>query len=213
MLLKDLLSPVFSVFLLLFSSSVLADIVTKPEQKKPATVEKKVPTTIKTFREVEWTELIPEDDLNAILNPPSYIDDIEDGSIEDQIGAQVENGVSSPEDDVYQRALNSTRIIEKMNNQAIKIPGFIVPLEFNEDRTISRFFLVPYFGACLHMPPPPPNQIIFVTAEPAIEFQSLYDAFWISGMLKTKMFESEMATSAYTLDLADIEYYDQPAAN
>ena len=55
----------------------------------------------------------------------------------------------------------------ELDGKQVKIPGFIVPLDVAKDGTVSEFFLVPYFGACIHVPPPPPNQIVYVTTSRA----------------------------------------------
>ena len=96
-----------------------------------------------------------------------------------------------------------------MNGRAIKVPGFIVPLEFNEEQKVTEFFLVPYFGACIHVPPPPPNQIIFVKAENGIEQQELYEPFWLEGVVKTEVSERELGTSAYTMELHTLKPYEE----
>ena len=72
----------------------------------------------------------------------------------------------------------STRVIEAFDGKAIRIPGFIVPLEQNDEQKATAFFVVPYFGACLHMPPPPPNQILYVEYEEGIAVENLYDPYW-----------------------------------
>ena len=109
------------------------------------------------YQTIEWSDLIPQDELDILLNPPDYMDDIQDGSIEDQIDSQLRNTNALDSEDRYQQALVSTNIRPEMDGKAIRIPGFIVPLEFNSEQTITEFFLVPYFGACLHMPPPANN--------------------------------------------------------
>jgi hypothetical protein len=167
---------------------------------------------IAEFKTVEWTDLIPEADLDALLNPPSYLDDIEDGSFEDfsfedQISAQIQNSLAAANDDSYQLALSSTRVIEAMDGQAIRIAGFIVPLEFDDEQTITQFFLVPFFGACIHVPPPPPNQIIFVNYPQGLKQDSLYDPFWISGVLNTSLVENDMAMAAYSMQMQSYEVY------
>ena len=83
---------------------------------------------VSEFKTVEWTELIHKDDLDALLNPPSYVTEAEDDSFEDQISNQLQNTLAAAEDDTYQQALSSTRVIEEMDGQAIRIPGFIVQL-------------------------------------------------------------------------------------
>ena len=159
------------------------------------------------FETIEWPDLMPPEILAILLNPPEYIAEIEDGSAEDQISSQIKSGAKQSEEDAYQQALVSTDVNEALDGALIRIPGFVVPLEFDEEQTISQFFLVPYFGACLHMPPPPPNQIILVNAPKGIQMSALYDPFWIEGQLSTSFQENDMATSAYAMQLQRIEPY------
>ena len=171
-------------------------------------------TVKRNYKNIEWVELMPKDDLDALLNPPSYLDDIEDDaftsdSFEDQLTSQIENSIANANDDRYQQALVSTEVISEMDNQAIRIPGFIVPLEFNDTQSVTQFFLVPFFGACIHEPPPPPNQIIFVNYPKGFALKSLYDPFWITGVLHTSVVENDMATAAYTLKMDSFEIYKE----
>lgn len=162
----------------------------------------------RSFRTIEWTELIPPDVLEILLNPPAYVTEIEDGSLEDQISSQVQNSLAAASDDAYQQALASTEVNAALDGAMVRIPGFIVPLEFDEQQVVTQFFLVPYFGACLHMPPPPPNQIIMVDAPEGIALQELYTPFWISGQISTSVVETDMATSAYSMKFHDFELYE-----
>jgi hypothetical protein len=159
------------------------------------------------FKTIEWTELMPKSDLDALMNPPSYVTDVEDGAFEDQISNQIQSAIAGANNDSYQQALSSTRVIAEFNDQAIRIAGFIVPLEFKDDQIVTQFFLVPFFGACIHVPPPPPNQIIFVDYPKGLKLEALYDPFWISGVLKTSLTENEMATSAYLMNMHAFEPY------
>ena len=163
----------------------------------------------RSFTTVEWTELIPADDLDALLNPPQAIADIEDGSWEDQISQQVQNSLAAASDGAYQQALVSTRVVADMDGRAIRIPGFVVPLEFNDDQAVTQFFLVPYFGACIHVPPPPPNQIILVNYPQGMAFQGIQDPLWISGMLRASIQHNDVATAAYVMDMAQFETYTE----
>lgn len=151
---------------------------------------------------------MPQDDLDALLNPPEYLDEIEDGSEEDRLSGQFQLAMSAG-DDRYQQALKSTRIMPEFAEQRIRIPGYIVPLEFGKNQVVTRFFLVPYFGACIHVPPPPPNQIIYGVYDKGIQVNHLYEAFWLTGTLQTALIENDVATSAYTLDVADITPYTE----
>ena len=161
------------------------------------------------FTTVEWADLIPPEVLEILLNPPSYIAEIEDGSAEDQIASQMKNTLAEEEEDAYRRALASTDVNPSMDGQKIRIPGFVVPLEFDEGQTISQFFLVPYFGACLHMPPPPPNQIILVDAPEGVQMSALYEPFWLEGEVSTMITENDMAKSAYAMQLHKLSPYSE----
>lgn len=184
-----------------------ASITKQSLSEKPLENTKKIP--LDSYKTIEWTDLIPEDDLNALLNPPTYITEIEDGSVEDQISSQVQNTMAAASDDRYQQALASTQVVADMDGLAIRMPGYIVPLEFDDEQAVTQFFLVPYFGACIHVPPPPPNQIIFVNYAKGLELKDLYDPYWLSGVLKTSVIENDLATAAYTMDLQHYELYSE----
>ena len=160
------------------------------------------------YQQIEWTDLMPKADLDALLNPPAYLDEVEDGSFEDKIASQIQAQLNVDLDDPYQQALVSTNIVEAMDKAFIRLPGFVVPLSFGESEfMITEFFFVPFFGACIHMPPPPPNQILYVNYPQGIELRALYDAFWVNGQLSTELIENETAKAAYQLKLHSIEPY------
>lgn len=162
------------------------------------------------YTTLEWTDLIPADDLEILLNPPESIWDIPEGSEYDVIPEPSEGAANTPEEQRYFDALSSTRIKEEFHQQKVRIPGFIVPLEYDSYQTITSFFLVPFFGACIHVPPPPPNQIIYASYERGIQLEVLYDAFYISGTLHTELISNDMATAAYTMVVDDIvPYYEE----
>ena len=158
---------------------------------------------------IKWTELPPQDEVDILSNPPDYLNDIEDGSAEDQLNSPMNNSIVVEMEERYQQALVSTRVKSEMDGRAVRIPGFIVPIEFSGEQTITEFFLVPYFGACLHMPPPPPNQIIYVKSAEGLKLEALYYPFWISGDLKASMVENDMATAAYSMEMGNYEAYQQ----
>jgi len=151
---------------------------------------------------------MPQEDLDALMNPPEYLNDISDGSLEDQINSQLQ-GAMSADDSRYQQALSSAQIKPEFNNKKVKIPAFIVPLEYDDEQKVTEFFLVPYFGACIHVPPPPPNQIIFAAYEEGMSLEALYDAFWIRGTLQTSLTENDTASSAYSIAIDSIELYTE----
>ena len=159
------------------------------------------------YKTIEWDDLIPEEDLQILLNPPSVITDIEDGSLEDDLGDLLTSASDDPDLARYQKALVSKDVKQGINGTLIRLPGFVVPLEFDGQQVITQFFLVPYFGACLHMPPPPPNQIVFVRYPKGLKLEALNYPVWLSGKLETALTESDMATAVYAMDMDSFEYY------
>ena len=165
------------------------------------------------YKTLEWVDLLPESDYDALMNPPSYITEAEDDIFSDSSSRAlvIEYGdefeAEMPLDDPYQQALVSEKVLPEMDGRSVRIPGFIVPLEFDADLTVTEFFLVPYFGACIHMPPPPPNQMIYVTYPKGIKLDALYDPFWISGVLSTDIKISDIGTSAYAMRMHGFENY------
>lgn len=89
-------------------------------------------------------------------------------------------------------------IVPELNQQYVKIPGFVVPLE-GDDQALTEFLLVPYFGACIHVPPPPSNQLVYVKFEQPVPVDSLYDAIWVTGILTTETYSADIATTGYQL--------------
>ncbi|EWH10770.1 hypothetical protein DS2_06956 [Catenovulum agarivorans DS-2] len=163
------------------------------------------------YKTIDWPDLIPPQQLELIENPPNYLVDLPDGLSEQELLATIEQARKENEDEIiaYEKALMSSDIIAEMDGQKIRIAGFVVPVNYDNEQKIKSFFLVPYFGACIHMPPPPPNQTIYVETETSIEVEYLYDPVWISGTLSTDLFEDEIATSAYVVQMSHHElYYD-----
>lgn len=99
------------------------------------------------------------------------------------------------------------QIRPELNGSQIKIPGFVIPLEGDENN-VTEFLLVPYFGACIHVPPPPPNQIIYVNFEEGAPIQQLWDVVYVVGTLKTEATSHELAETGYRLDGIAIQEYE-----
>ena len=98
--------------------------------------------------------------------------------------------------------------VKELNGKKIRIPGYTVPFEYGADAQIKEFLLVPYFGACIHSPPPPPNQTVFVMADKPIKMKDLAQAVWIEGTIYTQTQSSDLADAAYTIKLDSVEAYE-----
>jgi hypothetical protein len=97
-------------------------------------------------------------------------------------------------------------INKAIGGKAIKIPGFVVPLDM-EGAELKDFFLVPYFGACIHVPPPPPNQIVFVRSGKPVDGVGVMDVVWVYGKIKAERFRSDLGDAGYTLPADRVEPY------
>jgi hypothetical protein len=89
--------------------------------------------------------------------------------------------------------------LKKLNGALVRVPGFIVPLEDSET-AVSEFLLVPYFGACIHVPPPPPNQIVHVRMEKGRKLTfDFWQPLWVHGRLKVAKTTSPYGDTAYEM--------------
>lgn len=149
---------------------------------------------------VKWEDLMSQADLTAILNAPPVS--------HDGYGWDDKFSTDSPVESAFQRALQSFDVNPEMLGKRIVLPGFIVPTAYNEERNVTEFFLVPFFGACIHVPPPPPNQIIHVTYEQGLQLDNMYDAYYILGELSSHVVRHELADSAYSLKAEHVEMYN-----
>ena len=104
--------------------------------------------------------------------------------------------------------IGSFNTVAEMNEVKVRIPGYTVPFEFGANAEIREFLLVPYYGACLHAPPPPPNQTVFAITEEPIKLRNLAQAVWIEGTMLTQTQESELADAAYTIRVDSVEVYE-----
>lgn len=137
-------------------------------------------------RELDWLELMPKDEVDSLMDTPAVT---HEGSFK-----QVQTG--------------SFRAIKELNGLKVKIAGYIVPVEVDGDSQMSEFFIVPYFGACIHVPPPPPNQIILARLAKPIPVTEIYDAYWIEGTLNVEQIKNDIAASAYTLTTTKVTLWE-----
>lgn len=150
-------------------------------------------------RDLEWEELMPEGwDPLAELDALTTGDDVQDLS---------DNSVRAIElFNAYQEAVRSAPVVSELDGQKVRLPGFVVPLDFEGTET-SEFLLVPYFGACIHVPPPPSNQIVYVKTVAGYPLQELFDPVWVTGEIRTDAHLNEVGDAGYTLQATIIEPY------
>ena len=196
------------------------------------------------FQELQWDDLVPAeaqfDDAFTRLSD----DQLYELTIVAQVRDQIETG--EPIDDetrrLYEEMLDSLwaqkvevdkllgmreavtreRIAktylarQDLDGKPIRMPGYLLPLEF-DGRKVTEFLLVPYVGACIHTPPPPPNQIVHVRSESGFETDGgLYTPVWVSGLMRTEQTRSNLdyvdgssdVPSAYRMDAVTVDPYE-----
>lgn len=99
----------------------------------------------------------------------------------------------------YEKGI-STDTLKALDGKRVRVPGFIVPLD-DADEEGAEFLLVPYYGACVHTPPPPPNQMAFVQMVGKKSMKlALFDAVWMEGTLRITNYESPYGQVGYTIE-------------
>ncbi|MFG1495480.1 DUF3299 domain-containing protein [Saccharospirillum sp. HFRX-1] len=153
------------------------------------------------YRELSWDDLLPEDfDFQTIrdqIDLDSYnIQELDDSDPEAQrLFADLQD------------AMSQVPLVTSLDGQQTRLPGFLVPLE-NAGDAVREFFLVPYYGACIHTPPPPSNQIVHVVLDEAIPFDNLFEPYWAEGTLTIAKTETDIGTAGYRFEAAKIRPYE-----
>ena len=152
--------------------------------------------------EVDWLDLLPEEDYQAMLDMPE---------IEHQWGEEQPGDFSAgmrQRDDSLPEVMYSRRVVKEYDGQHVQIGGYPVPLETNGTGAYTVFFLVPYAGACIHVPPPPPNQIIVIEYAKGMRIDDIYMPLWVSGRLRVDQSSNELADASYRIVADRVWLYD-----
>ncbi|MDX5364407.1 MAG: DUF3299 domain-containing protein [Pseudazoarcus pumilus] len=151
------------------------------------------------YLEIEWDDLIPKDWMPEKLFEDLFNDENLDKLDDtDPRAAELMQKV--------REAWDNAPLVSDFNGKRVRIPGFVVPLE-GDAKTIREFLLVPYFGACIHVPPPPANQLILVKPDKPIKADWNMVPVWVSGVMEVERKTSELGTSGYSMKgLRVVEY-------
>jgi hypothetical protein len=98
-----------------------------------------------------------------------------------------------------------------LNGKKVRIAGFALPLERKGDK-VTEFLLVPYFGACVHTPPPPANQIIHARSSAPLAGVTMMQALWVYGTLGIDRAQTDWGVAGYRLQVERVEPYTMPSA-
>lgn len=155
---------------------------------------------------MEWDDLVPADyDPNIVYE--RLFDDI----YGDRPPEEVEDGDPSGERmlDAIDKAWREAPLKADLDGKVVRLPGFGVPLD-GDNEYVREFLLVPYFGACIHSPPPPRNQIVLVKMKgQGVPLDVAFDAMWLEGTLKVSSQDTEYGTAGYVLEGDSAEVYTE----
>jgi hypothetical protein len=146
-------------------------------------------------REISWDDLMPPG-----WNPAKELEGLDLDRLDDADPRAME--VLARLKQMWANAPSNPAITGK----PIRLPGFMVPLEYGK-KEVSEFLLVPYFGACIHVPPPPANQIIHVLPAKPVKMKTYMDAVWIEGQLELASVKTDMGDAGYRLRAVKVEPY------
>jgi hypothetical protein len=129
-------------------------------------------------------------------------------------GLDVEDLLAQFEDFRAKAMARDNEVVGGLDAQTIRMPGYVLPLEFSGDE-VTEFLLVPYVGACIHVPPPPANQIVYVRAKQPFKSEGLFAAIWVTGRMRVEkatkslsLVDGTAAVSAvYAMEAVRVEPY------
>ena len=147
------------------------------------------------YREISWDDLIPAD-----WNPEGFLGSLNLDELQDEDPRAMEAMQRLREE--WDRA----PLVERLAGAQVRIPGFLVPLE-SDGEQIREFLLVPYFGACVHVPPPPANQLIHVIPDKPVPGAWNMLPVWVNGVMAVGRMDSEMGVAGYQLRALRVEEY------
>jgi hypothetical protein len=151
------------------------------------------------YMEIEWTDLeTPGQGMEDVVR--KYESELEDlGSHSEELAALIEK---------IKEEFNALPANSAMNGKKVKLAGFIAPLDVDDSSgMLKTFLLVPYFGACIHVPPPPPIMIVLVEPEEgeSIHMDDSFYPVWVYGTMSTDTVSTELAEASYQMQNARVE--------
>ncbi len=150
---------------------------------------------VKGYLELFWEDLMPPGEEEKLLQLYSQMQS-------SMMAFSVMEG--SPGDKANQ--VGTFNVVDDLDGKKVRLPGYTVPLGSADNFT--EFLLVPTLGACLHQPPPPPNQTLYVVSKKPIKSIDLAQAVWVNGTIKTQVQKTDRADTAYVMELDSFEEYE-----
>jgi len=150
------------------------------------------------FREIDWQALLPRGWDPMAPFKGLKLDQMEDGDPRAQVALYK-----------ARQYWKNAPVERGLDGAPVRLPGFVVSLDA-EGEAMREFLLVPYFGACIHVPPPPANQVIHVRTDQPLPGLRTMDTVWISGVMRVEHAETMMGYAGYAMQAARVEPYLAP---
>jgi len=152
------------------------------------------------FRSVEWEELVPPG-----FSSDEIYEKYKDRLLDLKPGSPKVDELYDEMNDEYNRG----SVNAALDSEDIQLAGFVAPLTYDGD-TITEFLLVPYFGACIHVPPPPTNQTVIVTLADGegLTLDESWGAVWVAGTMTAASTDTGLATAGYSISDAEFGVYE-----
>lgn len=121
-----------------------------------------------------------------------------------EAGIDAEDLLSRRKEIMEHRKQRAQAVVPELDGKVVRIPGYLLPLEFS-GKEVTEFLLVPYVGACIHSPPPPPNQIVHVKADKPFANLAVFAPIWVTGKMTTTSAKKSLSLVDGAADI-DIGY-------
>lgn len=165
----------------------------------PATIPAQLIKPPPGVRDLKWDELMPSD-----WNPRKAIDRLNLKNMSDNDPRA--NELLAEVRAEWDRA----PVVKKLAGQKVRLPGYIVSLE-GDGKGVREFLLVPYFGACIHVPPPPSNQVVHVFTDKPVPEKLVYEPVWVTGVLELEQVDTALGSAGYQIRQANVGQYGAPS--
>ncbi len=142
---------------------------------------------------VGWRDLLPDGELEMLQA-------LEEGTAPPTLLSQFQSR--------RDEQIGTFNVVEDLHGLIVRMPGFILPLDYAERGQAREFLFLPHHGACIHYPPPPPNQIIYLRSAEPIRFGRLWEPVWVEGRMEVQRVNTDLADAAYAIAVRSVRPYD-----
>jgi hypothetical protein len=143
---------------------------------------------------ISWRDLMPVEELEALA---ALSEGRDDPSLMSRFAGE------SP----VANQMGTFNVVEDLAGAVVRMPGYILPLDYAEQGSAREFLLLPYHGACVHYPPPPPNQIVYLRSPEPITYASIWEPVWVEGRMEVERVDTDLAAAAYTMVVRSVADY------